>query len=351
MGKVFVKGPVESPDDLLSKESQLGRAGRVLADAGEGALNFTKPVDNFADFAGKPLNVLRYFMEGRHKRKLSPEEEAIQRARLNQIGQDQIREEMQPAMDARAALAAKEKEQAAALAAKEKEQADFDYLQSVDPRVGQRNYMDSVYGNRSIGDAAKLERRSQDNYAAQQRLEALRTEPKYERGAAKQTADELAAQNEAESLPRYDFNEVVHPGASDAPEALNLDKEVIGQEAAKINAQLQPNMDGIAAQVNADGGVKSSEHDADDEATRDNEFGAGDAQNDAAATPTNAAVMAMNDKKEEPDFRQVVTGGATQVPMQVASQGPFGVTAPPLSQASNNSEEPDDNWWRKQDML
>ena len=32
MGKVFVKGPTESPDDLLAKESQAARAGRVGAD-------------------------------------------------------------------------------------------------------------------------------------------------------------------------------------------------------------------------------------------------------------------------------------------------------------------------------
>lgn len=312
MGKVFVKGPVESPDDLLAKESQAARIGRVGLDATQGAVNLTRPqsIQSFADLAGVPLNIARYFMEGRHKRKLSPEEEAMQNARLRQIAQDQIREEMQPAMDARAALAAKEKEQ-----------ADFEYLQSVDPRFGQRDYMGSVYGNRSIGEAAKLERRSQDNYAAQQRLEALRTEPKYERGAAKQTADELAAQGEATPLPKYDVNEVIHPGASAAPEALDLDKEVIGQEAAKINAQLQPNMDGIAAQVNADGGVKSSEHDADDEARRDNEFGAGDAQNDAAATPSNAAVMAANDKKEEPNLEQA-TGGPMQVPAIDFNAGP-----------------------------
>ena len=191
MGKIFVKAPAESPDDLLSKESQLGRAGRVLADAGEGAVGMAEPIPNFGALMRKPLGALRYLAEGRYKRKLSPEEEAEQKFLTNQAIKNRYRESMQPQIDAQAALAAKQKEQAAALAAKQKEQADFDYLQSVDPKFAQKNFMTSVYGNRSIGDAAKLERRSQDNYAAQQRLEALRAEPKHKRAAAKNAAEEL----------------------------------------------------------------------------------------------------------------------------------------------------------------
>ncbi len=84
MGKVFVKGPVESPDDLLAKESQAARMGRVLADAGEGLVGMTEPTPNFGAFARKPLNFLRYLAEGRYKRKPSPLEEAMENARLRQ---------------------------------------------------------------------------------------------------------------------------------------------------------------------------------------------------------------------------------------------------------------------------
>lgn len=98
MGKVFVKGPVESPDDLLAKESRLGQAGRLIGgtalDATQGAINLTRPgaIQSAADLAGIPINILRYLANKDWKRKLSPEEEASQRVKLRHAAEEEFRQ-------------------------------------------------------------------------------------------------------------------------------------------------------------------------------------------------------------------------------------------------------------------
>lgn len=95
MGKVFVKGPVESPDDLLAKESRLGQLGRVGLDATQAAVNLTRPqsIQSFADLAGVPFNIARYFMEGKGKKQLSPTELAYQKLIAGREAQEQFTRE------------------------------------------------------------------------------------------------------------------------------------------------------------------------------------------------------------------------------------------------------------------
>ena len=76
-----------------------------------------------------------------------------------------------------------------------------------------------------------------------------------------------------------------------------------------------------ALSVAQSGGVNSSAHTAKKEDEKDDEFGAGAEQNDGAATPSNAAVMAANDKKEEPDLDEA-TRGAMQVSAIDFNAGP-----------------------------
>jgi len=90
MGKVFVKGPVESPDDLLAKESRLGQVFRVGGDIAEGAIEMTEPIDSFGAFARKPLRALRYVTQGKGKRQLSPTELAYQKLLANRDAQTQF---------------------------------------------------------------------------------------------------------------------------------------------------------------------------------------------------------------------------------------------------------------------
>ena len=90
MGKVFVKGPTESPDDLLAKESRLGQAFRVGGDIAEGAIEMTEPIDNFGAFARKPLRALRYLTQGKFRRQLSPTELAYQKLIAGREAQEQV---------------------------------------------------------------------------------------------------------------------------------------------------------------------------------------------------------------------------------------------------------------------
>ena len=92
MGKVFVKSPVESPDDLLVKESRLGQFGRVGLDATQAAVNLTRPraIQSAADLVGIPINIARYFMQGKANRQLSPTEQAYQKLLANREAQAQF---------------------------------------------------------------------------------------------------------------------------------------------------------------------------------------------------------------------------------------------------------------------
>ena len=99
MGKVFVKGPVESPDDLLAKESGWGQAGRLIGgtafDATQGAVNLTRhgAIQSAADLAGIPFNILRYLANKDWKRKLSPTELAYQKLIAGREAQEQYTRE------------------------------------------------------------------------------------------------------------------------------------------------------------------------------------------------------------------------------------------------------------------
>jgi|8_EtaG_2_1085327.scaffolds.fasta_scaffold01389_3 hypothetical protein len=249
MGKVFVKGPVESPDDLLAKESQLGRAGRVLGDATEGAIEMTEPIDSFGSLMRKPLGALRYLAEGRYKRKLSPEEEAIQNARLRRIAQDQIREEMQPAMDAKAALAAKQKEEADNQAAKQKEEADNQALLSRFQNLSQRKGAEAAQlsGHKGATDLSEYEEYARENYPGMSLNEVanmlgqqftnvegldLRRRmtgkegiegfgPAQQTAQGLQTASNAAEEGEAAPLPNVNVGHLIDPASNPVPELMN----------------------------------------------------------------------------------------------------------------------------------
>ena len=90
MGKVFVKSPVESPDDLLAKESRLGQAFRVGGDIVEGGIEMTAPIDSFGALARQPLRALRYLTQGKFRRQLSPTELAYQKLIAGRDSQTQF---------------------------------------------------------------------------------------------------------------------------------------------------------------------------------------------------------------------------------------------------------------------
>ena len=383
MGKVFVKGPVESPDDLLAKQAMAQRlqnfkqgmgpklgAGFEHARNYAGTRNYGGAFQESLSSAGRLANnqiddfgqltqaIFDPFFTLFGRKPQTPEEEE----RSRQMIKDKIREERQPAMDAQAALAAKEKEEA-------DNQALLGRFQNLSQRKGAEAAQ--LSGHKGATDLADYEEYARQNYPGMPLKEVanmlgqqftnvegldLRRRMTGKEGIegfgpAQQTAQGLETTSNAVAppLPNVNIDHLIDPSSDSVPELMNTlnDTESPNIPTDKMGTvavtQLQPNMDGVAAQVNADGGVKSSEHDADDEATRDNEFGAGDAQNDAAATPSNAAVMAANNKKEEPNLEQA-TEGAMQVPAIDFNAGP-----PQLPQdvPPTQGRQPEESDWRE----
>jgi len=317
MGKVFVKGPVESPDDLLAKESQLGRAGRVLGDATEGAIGMTEPIDSFGSLMRKPLGALRYLAEGRYKRKLSPLEEAIQNARFSQMGRDQIREEMQPAMDAKAALAAKEKEEA-------DNQALLSRFQNLSQRTGAdiigldkykdkqdlsefQEFANMNYPGMPLNDVANMLGQQFTNVEGRNIRNVLAGKPAIEGYASKDKANQIIAASNAAEPTMVGVSQP--PVDSMPPEIREQRNRNIANQ--KIAGMAQgPNVAAIAAhpETNAlpEGGENTENvNDAAMEA-KVNEQGLND--NDEE---TQEAVQQQGGEKEKPDLNEA-TEGATQ---------------------------------------
>jgi len=116
MGKVFVKGPTESPDDLLKIESQLARAGRVGADFGLGAAKrFLGPQPkDFGSFMQQYFfDPIQYLREGRGKRQLTDEEKDEMRFRRRQKFREQLEEEKRPMVEEQKRIAERAKQTAA----------------------------------------------------------------------------------------------------------------------------------------------------------------------------------------------------------------------------------------------
>jgi hypothetical protein len=231
MGKIFVKGPVESPDDLLAKQTMAQRlqdfkqgvgtastmAGNFAAtrniggaarELGTSAGRFANnEIQNFGQFAAALANPVIALLGRKPK---TPEEEEYARQMIRIAQQDRIREQMRPARETRA-------------------------YQELYERYGlSPQDVKQIYGNLSPEDALGQERIVQQGLGREQRRDVLRGQQGGEKSQATQTAGELEAAADAAELPRYDVDAAI------APRALNLDKEVIEQEAAKINAQLQP---------------------------------------------------------------------------------------------------------------
>ena len=219
MGKVFVKGPVESPDDLLAKQTMAQRlkdfvTTRNIRGAGEKTADFAGNIvgsrygaKDGGRFLGDLFSIPLALLGRRPK---TPEEEEHARQMIRIAEQDRIREQMRPARETRA------------------------YRELQDRYGLSPQDVKQIYGKISPEDALNQEKIVQQGLGRERRRDVLRGQQGGERSQAEQTAGELEAAADAAELPRYDVDAAI------APRALNLDKEIIEQEAAKINAQLQP---------------------------------------------------------------------------------------------------------------
>jgi len=188
MGKIFVKGPVESPDDLLAKQTMAQRlqdfkqgvgtastmAGNFAAtrniggaarELGTSAGRFANnEIQNFGQFAAALANPVIALLGRKPK---TPEEEEYARQMIRIAQQDRIREQMRPARETRA-------------------------YQELYERYGLKPQdVKQIYGNISPEDALDQERIVRQGLGRQQRRAELRGEQGGEKGQAEQTADEI----------------------------------------------------------------------------------------------------------------------------------------------------------------
>jgi len=177
MGKIFVKGPVESPDDLLAKQTMAQRlkdfvTTRNIRGAGEKTEDFAGNIVGsrygakdggrfLGDLFSIPLALLR-------RRPKTPEEEEHARQMIRIAQQDRIREQMRPARETRA-------------------------YQELYERYGLKPQdVKQIYGKLSPEDALNQERIVQQGLGREQRRNVLRGQQGGEKSQATQTADEIA---------------------------------------------------------------------------------------------------------------------------------------------------------------
>ena len=351
MGKVFVKGPVESPDDLLAKQAMAQRlqnfkqgmgpklgAGFEHARNYAGTRNYGGAFQESLSSAGRLANnqiddfgqltqaIFDPFFTLFGRKPQTPEEEE----RSRQMIKDKIREERQPAMDAQAALAAKEKEEV-------DNQALLGRFQNLSQRKGAEAAQ--LSGHKGATDLADYEEYARQNYPGmplnevanmlgQQftnvEAESLRRQMKGKNAlagyGAEQTAQGLetasnAAEGEATPLPNVNVDHLVDPSSNPVPDLMNTLNDTESPKIPNGNmdqgvvTQVPQVTAGPPAELSSGQGYRGQEeHHANEENKEGNM--------DPLRTP-GAGVQSMNvsgDKKEEPDLSTATTGGATRVP-------------------------------------
>lgn len=350
MGKVFVKGPVESPDDLLAKESRLGQAFRVGGDIAEGAIEMTEPIDNFGALARKPLRALRYLTQGKFRRQLSPTELAYQKLIAGREAQEQFtreeaerqrQEEMRQNFQRLEGLDASDDRRIDALPevtggifsqerrdskqaladAQAQRLADYKRLEAAQRLPLQA---DAATAEEEEMYARNLKRVQEENIRA-----ALRGQKQKGKEQAQVSANilERISNANAPTTPN-----VANQGAAvtDPPPEVNIDNLLNppppNEELDILTDTKRENMPtdtmpstevtpligpaNNAASVAASGGVQSSAYDAADEETNDNKFGAGEAQNDNKNPPGAGVERPTTGSEESPtmDFTKPPSG-------------------------------------------
>jgi len=201
MGKVFVKSPVESPDDLLAKQTtvapRLARGGaglgvrdffanRNYTGAGKEALasaaKFTDPnqIQNFNQFIAALSNP---FITLFGRKPQTPEEQEYARQMIRIEQQDRIKEQMRPARETQALQELKEK-----------------YGLSPDN-------VKQIYANLSPIEALNQERIVQQGIGRDERRARIFGERGSDESQATQTAKEIEAASDAARNPMDEITE------------------------------------------------------------------------------------------------------------------------------------------------
>ena len=295
MGKVFVKGPVESPDDLLAKQAMAQRLqnfkqgmGPKLGAGFEHARNyagtrnyggaFQEGLSSVGRVANNEINdfgqLTQAFFDpfftlfGRKPQ--TPEEEE----RSRQMIKDKIREERQPAMDA------------------SKEEADNQALLSRFQNLSQRTGADIIgldkykgkqdlsefqefanmnYPGMPLNDVANMLGQQFTNVEGRNIRNVLAGKPAIEGYAPEDKANQIiaasnAAEGEAAPLPKVNVGHLVDPSSDPVPELMNtlndtespniptgnMDKVAVTQVPQVTAGPPEPPAGGYANETNSD---------------------------------------------------------------------------------------------------
>tara|TARA_R100000234_G_scaffold39931_1_gene23897 strand:+ start:9315 stop:10346 length:1032 start_codon:yes stop_codon:yes gene_type:complete len=340
MGKIFVKGPVESPDDLLAKESRLGQAGRIGLDATQGAINLTRPgaIQSAADLAGVPLSVMRYFMEGKHKRQLTDEEKDEMRFRAQQKIRDKLEAERRPMMQEQKRIADNQALLGRFQNLAQRTGADvigLDAYRDTQDLAGFQEFANMNYPGMSMNEVADMLGRQFTNVESQSLRNILSGKPAIEGYTPDDRANQMIAVSNA-AAPNVGGGDLA-PLPPDIQNTINrnIANQQIEQMATVPETQTQISPADNAASVAASGGVNSSPHSAKEEDKRDD------------AMATNSENMDYDNetgverpKQEEPEPEPEVPftlGGPGNAPVSPQSMSPG--TVPPGPNALRQLDE------------
>lgn len=279
MGKVFVKGPTESPDDLLKIESQLARAGRVGADFGLGAAKrFLGPQPkDFGSFMQQYFfDPIQYLREGRGKRQLTDEEKDEMRFRRRQKFREQLEEERRPMMEEQ-----KRKIEDAALLGRfqnlaQRTGADvigLDAYRDTQDLAGFQEFANMNYPGMPLNEVANMLGQQFTNVEGRNLRNILSGKPAIEGYAPKDRANQMIAVSDA-AMPNVATTGLapMPAGVKTTIDRNNADKRIramagLQTESEAPTPQISPADN--AASVAASGGVNSSPHGAKKEDERD----------------------------------------------------------------------------------
>jgi|TARA_R100000458_G_C8262651_1_gene238025 hypothetical protein len=201
MGKIFVKGPTESPDDLIAKNRLRDFGMESLRSAGQIADNQINTFGGLMGALGRPLAHLF------RRKPLSPQQQADLDARIRHNAREKIKLEMQPAIDAQRALEARQKQEADNQALLSRfqnltqrrgaETAGLTPYRGVQDLAEFEDYARQKFPGMSLNDVATMLGRQFTNVEAEDLRSRLRGKAGIEGYGAQQTADELEAASDA----------------------------------------------------------------------------------------------------------------------------------------------------------
>ena len=348
VGKVFVKSPVESPDDLLAK-GKLDQAGRFLGRAGlatvGGIAGALMPARSFQEWLRNMISMGKLSASAINSK--SQLDYLKDRFMLETKGKEQVAQQMS---DTRAA-----KDKASDMASLRGNTPEPSFLQRYGPggkkvrgqekqtKLDILNQYQNAYEQGTLPSQQitltperkrELDLQAAGNLYRQQKQEEMWERNKQERDFAQKTNKEVGVVSDAVTEdPMADMTA--------AGQKLLQDKRT-GMVDDLLEEPKEPAPVPDIQAIKDSGHLSDDQNDGKNEVQRVENLGDSKTAKDGMDHKAGMEPVSLEEANNTPM-------PAKQGLVQVASQGPFGVTAPPLSQTSNNPEkrsEDDYDWGR-----